>query len=300
VEEFRATGTHLARETNRAHILAALDRKVPEARIMAVLGVGRTAIWRTRAAYREGGLEFALRDAPRSGKPKRHRTDDEARGRPGLLRAAGGRESLDGGSADRGGPQAPRHGRDRPGDRAPVSKKSRLQPWRQTTWCIGRIAEERRRRMYGLIHLYRRPYRKKEPVACLDEKSKQRLEDARRSSPPKPGAPTKEDHGYRRAGVRNLFVAVEPKGGRRVAEVTGRRAKTGFVGLVTGPLEEACGSARRVHLVLDNLNTHFASGFDDVPGPKAAAALLSRAESHSAPKHASRLNTAEIEIGPAS
>ena len=78
LEEFRAKGTHLSRETNRAHILAALDRKVPEAQIMAVLGVGRTAIWRTRAAYLEGGLEFALHDAPRPGKPKKYQTDDEA------------------------------------------------------------------------------------------------------------------------------------------------------------------------------------------------------------------------------
>ncbi len=34
---------------------------------------------RTRIAYLEGGLEFALRDAPRPGKPKRYRADDEAK-----------------------------------------------------------------------------------------------------------------------------------------------------------------------------------------------------------------------------
>jgi transposase len=68
----------MAREVNRAHILAALDRKVSESRIMAVLGVGRTAIWRTRAAYLEKGLEFALHDEARPGKPKQYQTDDEA------------------------------------------------------------------------------------------------------------------------------------------------------------------------------------------------------------------------------
>jgi len=78
LEVFCAKGLHLAREINRAHILAALDRKVPERQIMAVLGVGRTAIWRTRAAYLQGGLEFALHDAPRPGKPKRYQTNDEA------------------------------------------------------------------------------------------------------------------------------------------------------------------------------------------------------------------------------
>ena len=78
LEEFRSKGNHMARELNRAHILAALDRKIPESRIMEVLGVGRTAIWRTRAAYLEGGLEFALQDVPRPGKPRRYRTDEEA------------------------------------------------------------------------------------------------------------------------------------------------------------------------------------------------------------------------------
>lgn len=78
LEAFRAKGLHMAREVNRAHILAALDRKVPENQIMDVLGVGRTAVWRTRTAYLHGGLEFALRDAPRAGKPKQYQTDDEA------------------------------------------------------------------------------------------------------------------------------------------------------------------------------------------------------------------------------
>ena len=75
---FRSKGVHMAREVNRAHILVALDRKVAEAQIMQVLGVGRTAIWRTRAAYLQEGLEYALHDVARPGKPKRYRTDEEA------------------------------------------------------------------------------------------------------------------------------------------------------------------------------------------------------------------------------
>jgi len=78
LEDLRTQGMHMAREINRAHILVALDRKVPESQIMAVLGVGRTAIWRTRAAYLQGGRAFALHDAPRPGKPKRYQTNDEA------------------------------------------------------------------------------------------------------------------------------------------------------------------------------------------------------------------------------
>jgi transposase len=69
---------HHTREVNRAHILSALDRGIPEVQIMEVLGVGRTVLWRTRAAYLEGGAEYALRDIARSGKPRKYDTDVEA------------------------------------------------------------------------------------------------------------------------------------------------------------------------------------------------------------------------------
>lgn len=78
VDTYRAKGLHHAREVNRAHILSALDRGVPGAQIMAVLGVGRTAIWRTRSACLDGGVAYALQDVARPGKPRRHTTDVEA------------------------------------------------------------------------------------------------------------------------------------------------------------------------------------------------------------------------------
>lgn len=79
VDEVRSKGHHLVREVNRAHILASLDRGIPEAQIMAVLGVGRTALWRTRAAYLQGGIELALFDVARMGRPSTYDTDVEAK-----------------------------------------------------------------------------------------------------------------------------------------------------------------------------------------------------------------------------
>ena len=60
LQVFRSKGLHLAREINRAHILLALDRNIPEVTIQTLLGVGRTAVWRTRSAYCERGLDYAL------------------------------------------------------------------------------------------------------------------------------------------------------------------------------------------------------------------------------------------------
>jgi transposase len=79
VEGIRSKGLHQAREVNRAHVLCCLDRGVPESQIMAVLGIGRTAVWRTRGAYLQGGLDLALFDVERSGRPRQYDTDAEAR-----------------------------------------------------------------------------------------------------------------------------------------------------------------------------------------------------------------------------
>ena len=78
VEEVRSKGVHRAREVNRAHVLWCLDRGVPEAQIMTVLGVGRTALWRARAAYLQGGLDLALFDIARPGRPREYDTAVEA------------------------------------------------------------------------------------------------------------------------------------------------------------------------------------------------------------------------------
>ena len=78
IEAIRSKGMHQAREVNRAHVLSSLDRGIPEAQIMAVLGIGRTAVWRARSAYLQGGVELAVFDVARSGRPRQYDTNDEA------------------------------------------------------------------------------------------------------------------------------------------------------------------------------------------------------------------------------
>ena len=78
LEGIRSKGLHQAREVNRAHVLSCLDRVIPESQIMAVLGIGRTAVWRTRAAYLQGGVELAVFDVERSGRPRQYDTNAQA------------------------------------------------------------------------------------------------------------------------------------------------------------------------------------------------------------------------------
>src|SRR5258708_25249933 len=91
-------------------------------------------------------------------------------------------------------------------------------------WCIGRITAEYRERMYDLLGLYAKPYDAAEPMVCLDEKSKQLLEQTRRPIPAVPGQVAKEDYEYKRAGTRNLFVAAEPTSRPRRDAGAGARA----------------------------------------------------------------------------
>lgn len=164
-------------------------------------------------------------------------------------------------------------------------------------WCIGILTEEYRRRMYELLALYAKPLCSQEPVICIDEKSLQLIAHSRKPLPMAPHAAAKQDYEYVRHGTTNLFVAIEPKAGQRIVSVTQYRGKVDFVVFVEEMLTGVYATARRVHLVLDNLNIHFKKCFEDVLGKPAATKLLRRVQFHYTPKHASWLNMAEIEIG---
>lgn len=164
-------------------------------------------------------------------------------------------------------------------------------------WCIGHLTMQYRQRMYDVLNLYHLPYNPEEPVVCVDEKSKQLLASKRPALPLKPGQTQKVDYEYERKGTCNLFVAVEPQAGWRQVQVTQHRKKADFVHFIRQLLHGRYRHAKKVHLVVDNLNTHFAKVFVDILGQKRAQKLLRRVEFHYTPKHGSWLNMAEIEIG---
>ena len=150
--------------------------------------------------------------------------------------------------------------------------------------------------MEHLLALYKKPYNPKEPIVCVDEKSKQLLADKHPPLPAKPGKVKRADYEYKRTGVRNIFVAVEPKGGYRKAEVTKRRTNRDFARFIRQLLTGHYRNVEKLHLVLDNLNTHFKKSFIETYDQRVAAKLLKRIKFHYTPKHASWLNMAEIEI----
>ena len=130
--------------------------------------------------------------------------------------------------------------------------------------------------MYELLSLYARPYDSTEPVTCMDGKCMQLLRETRCPLPGKPGAPLRQDYEHKPAGTCNMFIAVAPRGGRRHVQVTERRTKKDFVGFLCRMLRRRYSEVRKVHLVLDNLNTHLRSSSQEVPGKEAVASILRR------------------------
>ena len=149
--------------------------------------------------------------------------------------------------------------------------------------------------MEDVLDQYEKPLSSREPVICLDEQPYQLLDDTRPLQPPRPGQPAKQDYEYRRCGTCSLFVAVEPKAGKRLVQARRQRKRADFARFVRD-LWQRYPQARRMHLVLDNLNTHNAKSLVETFGKQRARRLLTRIVWHHTPKHASWLNMAEIEI----
>jgi transposase len=76
LESVSSTGVCQVRVLQRAQVLLALDKGVLDEQISEVLNLERTRIWRIRKRYLHGGLEAALHDQARPGRPRQY--DDKA------------------------------------------------------------------------------------------------------------------------------------------------------------------------------------------------------------------------------
>lgn len=150
--------------------------------------------------------------------------------------------------------------------------------------------------MEDILDIYKRPYNPAEPLICMDETSKQLTKEARLPIPVKPDQPARFDYEYQRNGVCNIFMFYEPFGGNRFVSVTDRRTKNDWAWQIKELLEKWYPDARKVILVMDNLNTHMGASLYETFPPAEARALLNRLEIHYTPKHGSWLNIAEIEL----
>ncbi len=248
--------------------------------------------------YRDGGIDFALFDRPRTGRPAILSPSDKQRiAAMACAKAPDGRARWTVALLT----EAVKNDNKIPN----VSRESvrealhchEVKPWREKMWCVPDLNDEYITRMESVLDLYERPYDPRKPLVCLDEKPIQFLNDGRPSIPAKLSSGIKKrDYEYERNGTANVFCAVEPLAGRYFIKVTNRRTKPDFAEFLND-VSDKYPDAKKIALVMDNLNTHNESSLIMRYGEKQGAKIWARFEVHYTPKHTSWLNQAEIAIG---
>jgi DDE superfamily endonuclease len=172
-----------------------------------------------------------------------------------------------------------------------------VQPWLKEEWCLPPTASgEFVCAMEDVLDVYTHPYDPAYPQVCMDEMSKQLVGETRVPVPPAPGQVARFDYEYERRGVANLFLFFEPLAGWRHLAVTARRTKNDWAHAIRDLVDVHYPHARKIRLVLDNLNTHVGGSLYEAFPPAEARRLLDRLELHYTPKHGSWLNMAESEL----
>jgi hypothetical protein len=150
--------------------------------------------------------------------------------------------------------------------------------------------------MEDVLGVYKRPYDQEYPLVCMDETSKQLTLETRKPFSVEPGKLARYDYEYERNGVCNLFMFFEPFKGKRHVRVTQRRTKVDWAAQIKDLLDNHYPKAKKIVLVMDNLNTHKGASLYETFPPEEARRLYERLEIHHTPKHGSWLNIAEIEL----
>ena len=154
--------------------------------------------------------------------------------------------------------------------------------------------------MEDVLAVYTRADDPRYPQVCMDEASKQLLRDTRAGEAPRPRSAQRVDYEYKREGVANLFLFCEPLRGQRWVDVTEQRTRADWAYQIKDLVDVRYPQAKRIVLVLDNLNTHGPASLYEVFPPAEAKRLADKLEIHYTPKHGSWPGTlwvlAEIEL----
>lgn len=150
--------------------------------------------------------------------------------------------------------------------------------------------------MENVLAVYKRPYDPRYPTVCFDEKSKQLVGETVIPIPAKAGQPERHDYEYIRKGTANLFMFVDPLRGWRHVNVTSRRTKLDFARQMKELVDVHYPKAKKITLVMDNLNTHKMSCLYEAFPPQEARRIIEKIEVVHTPKHGSWLNMAECEL----
>jgi hypothetical protein len=149
--------------------------------------------------------------------------------------------------------------------------------------------------MEWILWLYALAYDPDYPVVCFDERPCFLIGDKVDPIAMQEGKVRKEHYAYEKNGSCTLFAAIEPLTGNRLGQVHRFRTRKEFT-LFCQVLAALYPDAKKIRLVLDNLNTHNSGAFYAHLPADEAFALAQRFDFWFTPKSASWLNMIEIEF----
>jgi transposase len=174
-------------------------------------------------------------------------------------------------------------------------EKNELKPHLNKTWCISKVDAKFLAQMEEILRLYALAYDPNYPVVCFDERPCFLIGEEVEPLAMQRGQVRKEHYAYQKNGSCAVLAAIEPLTGQRLAQVSWQRTKKEFTQFAQR-LAAAYPEAKKIRLVLDNLNTHHAGSFYQNLPAEEAFALAQRFEFHYTPKSASWLNMIECEF----
>ena len=178
-----------------------------------------------------------------------------------------------------------------------VMQRNELKPHLTSYWCIPPAEDgDFVAAMEDVLDIYQRPYDPENPVWCMDEKPYQILDDSRKPLPMRPGDVTKIDSEYVRNGTVSVFCFIQPHTGRIEHFVEPTRTAVDWAEKIQYLVDVIEPEAKKITLIMDNLNTHKPGSLYKAFPPKEAKRILDRLDIHYTPKHGSWLDMAEIGI----
>jgi len=150
--------------------------------------------------------------------------------------------------------------------------------------------------MEDILDIYAKEFPEDEMLICMDESTKQHIQETKVPIPVKPGKPLKYDYEYKRNGVSSLFVFFSPDKSWRNVIVEDFKRTQEWVKHMKDLSDIHFPDMKKIHIVLDNFKTHNPAKFYEYFEPQTARRLIEKFEFHFTPKHASWLNMAEIEF----
>ena len=289
-------GKYDARVINRAHTLNMRSKGATAAEVAFFLEITPKTVYNIEDNYFYDGFKKALYDDPPPGTPPKF--DESIKSQIVTMVCSEAPEYFDRWTLDLIVEIAQKEGIVSNISKSTVSiilREHDLKPWKQASWCIPKVDDDYRDKMYDVLKVYERPLDSSHPVVCIDEKLYQLTEDIRPPQGHLPGRLKKVDYEYKRRGTANIFCAVLSKEGVYINRVTERRTKSDFAKFLAS-IERRLSDAEKILLVLDNLNTHNESSLINFYGKDEGRRIWGRFEVHYTPIHGSWLNQAEIAI----